>query len=490
MSGFRRSGGGREPEDAVLAEGPRRRRALWISGIASFVLFAILASIDGKLWDEGGPGIIGFELAGSEDRSREIVDEWGSEGRDAARASLWLDYPFMATYAVFWTLAAAACRDMARRDGWRRLAVIGSVAVFLPVPAALFDAAENVGLLLALDENGGAFAPRLGAVAASLKFLLLTPAQLYVVIAFVRRGMARWRWVRALVVALAALVVLFLIVNTWAVERETKEAEAGGGRVLELPEGDVHVREDGDRRAPPLVLIHGFVSSMRWWDRVTPALARDHRVIRIDLRGHGGSEKPRDGYAMEEQADLVAAAMRRLGVRRARVVGHSMGGIVATALVERHRGLVSRLMTIGTPPDRDDAKNRAGRIAVWPITGHAIRTLAPRRMLRARLEESFIPEYDVPEALVDDIERTTFTSFRESARAVREYWDEEPLDERLADERVPLLVVFGSEEDAGSGIAQFRRVPGARVVVLDGLDHVPQMERPRRIIPLIRIFAR
>ena len=474
----------------MLAEGPRRRRALWISGIAAFVLFAVLASIDGKLWDEGGPGIISFELAGSEERSREIVAEWGSDGRDAARASLWLDYPFMAAYAVFWTLAAAACRDLARREGWRRFAAFGGVAVFLPVPAALFDAAENVGLLLALDESGGAFAPRLGAVAASLKFLLLTPAQLYVLVAVVRRGMARFRWARVLVVLLGVSLVALLAINTWAVERETKPAKADLGRILTLPEGEVQVREDGDRRDPPLVLIHGFVSSIRWWDRVTPALARDHRVIRLDLRGHGGSEKPRDGYSMEEQADLVAAVMRRLRIRRAAVVGHSMGGIVGTALVERHRRLVSRLMAIGTPPDKDDAKNRAGWITVWPVTGHAIRTLAPRRMVRARLEESFIPEYDVPDELVDDIERTTFNSFRDSARQVREYWDESPLDERLADERIPLLAVFGSQEEPGSGVGQFGRVPGSRVIVLDGLDHVPQLERPRRILPVIQGFAR
>ena len=474
----------------MFAEGPGRRRALWISGIAAFVLFAILASIDGKLWDEGGPGIITFELAGSEERSREIVAEWGSAGRDAARASLWLDYLFMAAYAVFWTLAAAAVRDLARREGWRRFASIASVVVFLPVAAALFDAVENVGLLLAVDESGGAFAPRLGAVAASLKFLLLTPAQLFVLVALVRGGMARFRWVRALVAAAAALLLVFLVVNTWVVERETKEAEEGAGAVLRLPEGDVHVREDGGPRDPPLVLLHGFVSSTRWWDEVTPALARDHRVIRIDLRGHGGSEKPRDGYSMEEQADLVAAALRRVGVRRAPVVGHSMGGTVGTALVERHRRLVSRLMTIGTPPDRDEAKNRTGKIAVWPVTGHAIRTLAPRRMVRARLEESFIPEYDVPDELVDDIERTTFTSFRESAQQIREYWDEKPLDERLARKRIPFLAVFGSEEEPGSGVTQFRRVPGARVVVLEGLDHTPHMESPRRVIPLIRNFAR
>ena len=73
-------------------------------------------------------------------------------------------------------------------------------------------------------------------------------------------------------------------------------------------------------------------------------------MIRFDLLGHGNSEMPRDGYAPDEQARLVAAALRKLRVRRATVVGHSMGGTVASALVEQEPRLVRRLAVIGTPP--------------------------------------------------------------------------------------------------------------------------------------------
>src|SRR5918997_6794259 len=166
--------------------------------------------------------------------------------------------------------------------------------------------------------------------------------------------------------AIAALLAL----NPWLVGRETEPADPDIGRILELPGGDVQVREDGDRGDPPLVLIHGFQASLRWWDRVTPALARENRVIRIDLLGHGGSEKPRDGYSMEEQGDLVAQALEELGIRRAAVVGHSMGGQVVTALTERHRELVDRLMVIGTGPENRFNKNRfTQRIATMPVIG-------------------------------------------------------------------------------------------------------------------------
>ena len=68
-------------------------------------------------------------------------------------------------------------------------------------------------------------------------------------------------------------------------------------------------------------------------------MRRGLRVIRFDLLGHGGSEMPRDGYAPDEQARRVADGARRSSrVRRATIVGHSMGGTVASALVEQGRG--------------------------------------------------------------------------------------------------------------------------------------------------------
>lgn len=95
-----------------------RRRALWSLGAAGFLIGIVLLALDGRMYDAGGPGIVGFELAGSVDRSREVLVEWGWDGRDAARLSLWLDYAYLVVYGAFWALAAAAIRDLARRQGW------------------------------------------------------------------------------------------------------------------------------------------------------------------------------------------------------------------------------------------------------------------------------------------------------------------------------------------------------------------------------------
>jgi pimeloyl-ACP methyl ester carboxylesterase len=252
------------------------------------------------------------------------------------------------------------------------------------------------------------------------------------------------------------------------------------------------VRTDSDQRKPPIVLVHGFALSVRWWDRVTPRLARDHYVIRVDLLGHGGSEKPREGYSMEEQADRVAAVLDRLKIDRVTYVAHSMGGFVGTALVERHRARVARMMTIGTPPEVDSSKTNIIRAAAgMPVIGPTLRQVIPERMIRAQVEETFIPRFDPPQRLIDDIERTTFTSYRESSRASSDYREEQPLPQRLADEGVPLTVVYGTEDSVvdPDSAGRFRLVPGARLVEARGLGPNLHVEAPKRTAALIAAFA-
>ena len=84
---------------------------------------------------------------------------------------------------------------------------------------------------------------------------------------------------------------------------------------------------------------------------MVPLLTASHRVIRIDLLGHGRSDKPADGdYEITAQARRVAGALDRLGVEHVIVVGHSSGGNAATALAEQRPDLVTALALINTGP--------------------------------------------------------------------------------------------------------------------------------------------
>lgn len=135
---------------------------------------------------ETGPGMVPFELAGSQDRADEILAEWGEEGQDAAREQLWIDFGFLFAYGTFLTLLLLMARDLARRQDWRRLATIGGVVVSFGALAAGFDALENVCLLLTLDGTGASL-PLLATIFASCKFILLTAAITYLLVCLALR---------------------------------------------------------------------------------------------------------------------------------------------------------------------------------------------------------------------------------------------------------------------------------------------------------------
>jgi pimeloyl-ACP methyl ester carboxylesterase len=95
-----------------------------------------------------------------------------------------------------------------------------------------------------------------------------------------------------------------------------------GGQIIDTPIVPENVKADG--AGPAITLLHGFGAAIDWWDDVAPALATGHRVIRIDLIGHGGTAAPTSGYSIERQAALVSAILEKLGVDRVTFIGHSI----------------------------------------------------------------------------------------------------------------------------------------------------------------------
>jgi hypothetical protein len=156
----------------------RRKQALILFGIATVAFTVILELIDPS--HSHGPTILDFEFARTPQRAAQIVAEWGVKGRSAAHLSLVLDYGYMLSYGLFFALAGFAIRDTARARGWRRLSAAGVIVPFLAVAAAMFDASENVALLLTLAGRGGSFAPPFATVCSAIKFTLIGVAILYV----------------------------------------------------------------------------------------------------------------------------------------------------------------------------------------------------------------------------------------------------------------------------------------------------------------------
>ena len=304
--------------------------------------------------------------------------------------------------------------------------------------------------------------------------------------------MTKRRWI-GLVAAVIAVLAVLLGVNALVVDSETKPAHADIGRIVDLPHGDdLQVREDGPRSAPAIVLLHGFASSLHWWDAITPALAAHYHVIRFDLLGNGSSAKPSGGYSMEHEAQLVDEALTRLGIHRAVIVGHSMGGLVATALATRDRSLVAGIMLIDSPVNAHAGSLPfIARLGFVPLLGPATRMVATNGMVEQGLKAAFAPGFKVPHQFVSDFWKMTYTSYVSTDSESRAYLEHESLDRRLAALGLPVLALYGTRDKLVSPASErnYANVPGAQIVAIAGSGHSPMVENPYATSKLILAFA-
>lgn len=256
----------------------------------------------------------------------------------------------------------------------------------------------------------------------------------------------------------------------------------------------MYVVQDGALDAPALVLIHGFGASTAWWEPIVPDLARSHRVIRVDLLGHGRSTSPADGYDLPSQARRIGDALDALGVSHvALAVGHSTGGAVATALADQRPDLVGALVLIGTGPrpSADLADSPLSRLLFARFPGRLLWRFFAGQLIRQSLASAFTRPVEVPDALVAGSRAMTHHALAATARASLGYIEERPLPDRLVDIGKPLLVVFGAEDRRwrSSAAEDYRIVPGVQIDVVPGVGHTPMFEDTATLSVTVRGFA-
>jgi pimeloyl-ACP methyl ester carboxylesterase len=290
-----------------------------------------------------------------------------------------------------------------------------------------------------------------------------------------------------------ALIAAALVTNTLVVDSRTRPAMArSGGRIIETPVVAANVAEA--RTGPAIVMIHGFGAAIDWWDEIAPALATDHRVIRIDLIGHGGTAAPASGYTIPHQAELVAAILDKLGVRRVTVIGHSMGGEVATALAERSPTRIAAMILIDSPPTAGTTFTIMTDAATTAVLGELLSHFEGDDAIRRGLAQGFAPGFPVPEKFVADLKQLTYTAFRSAHEDSIAYRTAKPTNERLAAPMPvpPLLALTGTEDTIVPPEHEkyFAQVPGAKIAMIEGSGHSPMVEKPARTLELIRDFLR
>lgn len=260
----------------------------------------------------------------------------------------------------------------------------------------------------------------------------------------------------------------------------------------------VHYHVERAGSGPPLVLLHGFTGSAVTWEPFLPIFARAFATIAIDLLGHGQSAAPANAVRYRPEcvvADLVVL-LDRLGVRRAAWLGYSLGGRVALRVALEQPPVVAALVLEGVSPGIADAAERAERAR----SDEALAELIEREGITAFVDRwerlpLFASQTRLPPAAWAALRRQRLANdpvgLANSLRGLGQ-GAQPPLHGRLADVRVPTLLIVGEED------AKFRRLaeemaaimPEARVAVVTGAGHAAHLEQPDLFAQAVLDFLR
>lgn len=238
----------------------------------------------------------------------------------------------------------------------------------------------------------------------------------------------------------------------------------------------------------PLLLIHGLGSSCRDWELQVPDFKEHFKVITLDLRGHGRSDKPSAPYRMDDFAGDAAGVLQALAPGPAHVVGISLGGMVAFQLVLDHPELVDRLVIVNSVPALVP-RGLGDWLGYWQRL--LIINLVGMEKMGRVLAERFFTNPD-QEALRDIfIQRwaeNQKSSYSASLRAAYGW----SVRERLGEIEAPTLIL-GAEGDyfpTAEKAAYTGEIPNAELVVVVDSKHALPAEKPGEFNRLVIDFLR
>ena len=249
--------------------------------------------------------------------------------------------------------------------------------------------------------------------------------------------------------------------------------------LLPLPGRNLCYDLVGLERGPVVAFSHSLAADLGMWAEQVPALAAaGYRVLRIDLRGHGGSGAPPVPYTIDELADDVVSVLDGLGVARCHFVGLSIGGMIGQSLGLRHAGRMQSLMLCDTQSQSPaDAATRWGpRIEAVRKAG-ALEPIADETIGRWLTQNYRKDNPGRWKQIRDTIAGCTPTGYIGCAQAIANF----NFTARLETVRTPTLVVCGTEDPSATPV-ESRRIAGlfenGSYDEFPGARHLPNVEQP------------
>jgi pimeloyl-ACP methyl ester carboxylesterase len=266
------------------------------------------------------------------------------------------------------------------------------------------------------------------------------------------------------------------------------------------PEASVklYYREEGSGR--PLLLIHGFGASTFTWRHVAPDLARDHRVIAVDLKGFGQSDKPFDArYSVYDQAELLIQLIEDKDLRDLTLVGHSFGGGISLLLAleaqQRLDGRISRLVLLDSIAYPQNIPVFFRMLDVPLVSQLGVRMVPPTVQTRVALKIAYFDDSKITPEEVEAYAAPLKTAAGKHAiiHSARQIVPEDiaELSERYKTIDLPTLILWCDHDrivPLEVGLKLRRTLPNSTLRLVEDCGHMPQEEQPGSTLELLRDF--
>ncbi|MEK7693277.1 MAG: 2-succinyl-6-hydroxy-2,4-cyclohexadiene-1-carboxylate synthase [Chloroflexota bacterium] len=257
----------------------------------------------------------------------------------------------------------------------------------------------------------------------------------------------------------------------------------------------LHLNVEAAGHGFPLLALHGFTGSAATWRPFAASWPR-HRIIAVDLIGHGASDAPagESRYTMAHCTADLAALLDALDVERAAVLGYSMGGRVALQFALAAPDRVAALVLESASPGIDDAGDRAARVAADRALADGIEGDGVQAFVD---HWEALPMWATQAALPDEVrERLRAQRLRNSASGLANSLRgmgagaQEPVLNRLDELRMPVLLIAGEQDTKYRQLAHDMRehIRNAHINIVEGAGHAAHLERPAAFAPLVKEF--
>jgi pimeloyl-ACP methyl ester carboxylesterase len=266
------------------------------------------------------------------------------------------------------------------------------------------------------------------------------------------------------------------------------------------PDAPVKLYYSEEGKGPPVLLIHGFGASTFTWRFVAPELAKSHRVIAVDLKGFGLSDKPFDGrYSVYDQAELLAQLIEDKDLRDLTLVGHSFGGGVALLLAleanQRLDGRITRLVLLDSIAFPQNIPVFFRLLDVPLVSQIGVRMVPPSVQARVALQIAYFDDSKIDPEEIELYAAPLKTAAGKHAiiYSARQIVPEDiaELSERYKTIELPTLILWCDHDrivPLEVGIKLRRTLPNSTLRLVEECGHMPQEEQPASTLALIKGF--